>query len=203
MNMGIKFIAIIVFLTTSYSVSASTISNNAIIDLLQLNHFEPLGQSFTAIDTNVEAGLSFDVMNGHLANDSAINYILYEGQGVSGAELASITFSLEDTFSGIYMADFTSINLTVGSVYSLVASVVDSSPYWGLRGGTALDGGEAVYGGITNTVEDMQISVDGVSAVPVPAAVWLFGSALLGFIGFSRATLINSRNRIPSTRGFK
>ena len=31
-----------------------------------------------------------------------------------------------------------------------------------------------------------------VSAVPVPAAVWLFGSALLGFVGMSRRTSIKS-----------
>ena len=29
-----------------------------------------------------------------------------------------------------------------------------------------------------------------VSAVPVPAAVWLFGTALIGFIGFSRRTKV-------------
>ena len=29
-----------------------------------------------------------------------------------------------------------------------------------------------------------------VSAVPVPATVWLFGTALIGFIGFSRRTKV-------------
>jgi hypothetical protein len=31
---------------------------------------------------------------------------------------------------------------------------------------------------------------NGVSAVPVPAAAWLFGTALIGFIGFSRRTKV-------------
>jgi len=31
-----------------------------------------------------------------------------------------------------------------------------------------------------------------VSAVPVPAAIWLFGSALLGFVGMSRRTSVKS-----------
>lgn len=39
---------------------------------------------------------------------------------------------------------------------------------------------------------DFHLSPDGfaesVSEVPVPAAFWLFGSALIGFIGFSRRT---------------
>jgi hypothetical protein len=30
-----------------------------------------------------------------------------------------------------------------------------------------------------------------VSAVPVPAAIWLFGSALLGFIGYGRRTNVS------------
>jgi hypothetical protein len=31
-----------------------------------------------------------------------------------------------------------------------------------------------------------------VSAVPVPAAIWLFGSALVGFVGMSRRTSVKS-----------
>ena len=34
------------------------------------------------------------------------------------------------------------------------------------------------------------IYTSGVSPVPVPAAVWLFGTALIGFIGFSRRTKV-------------
>mgnify|MGYP000701021956 CR=1 FL=1 len=33
---------------------------------------------------------------------------------------------------------------------------------------------------------DTNANIDGVSAVPVPAAVWLMGSGLLGLMGFSR-----------------
>jgi hypothetical protein len=38
--------------------------------------------------------------------------------------------------------------------------------------------------------EEFYVSGIEVSAVPVPAAVWLFGSALLGFVGLSRRTNI-------------
>ena len=34
------------------------------------------------------------------------------------------------------------------------------------------------------------IAIYGVSPIPVPAAVWLFGTALIGFIGFSRRTSV-------------
>lgn len=46
------------------------------------------------------------------------------------------------------------------------------------------------FNGFTNTenftVDTLNISVTGVSAVPVPAAVWLFGSGLIGLFGFAR-----------------
>ena len=35
------------------------------------------------------------------------------------------------------------------------------------------------------------VSVMSVNAVPIPAAVWLFGTALIGFIGMSRRTKIS------------
>ena len=38
--------------------------------------------------------------------------------------------------------------------------------------------------------DDMVVRVDAVSAVPVPAAFWLFGTALIGFIGMSRRTKV-------------
>jgi hypothetical protein len=33
---------------------------------------------------------------------------------------------------------------------------------------------------------DLNISVAAPSAVPVPAAIWLFGTALIGLVGFSK-----------------
>jgi len=36
--------------------------------------------------------------------------------------------------------------------------------------------------------DDMVVKVEAFSAVPVPAAIWLFGTALIGFVGLSRRT---------------
>lgn len=63
--------------------------------------------------------------------------------------------------------------------------------------GTALD--IAVWNGSSDIVlADLwpgngsisHVALYGASVVPVPAAIWLFGSALIGFIGFSRRTRI-------------
>jgi hypothetical protein len=56
-------------------------------------------------------------------------------------------------------------------------------------------------GSIFPTSVDVQLDVsDGneVSAVPVPAAVWLFGSGLLGFISYSRRNKRLSADGNPS-----
>ena len=42
--------------------------------------------------------------------------------------------------------------------------------------------------GVTGAIS--HVAIYGTSVVPVPAAVWLFGTALLGFIGFSRRTQV-------------
>ncbi len=46
---------------------------------------------------------------------------------------------------------------------------------------------------VNSGVGDGQVNLNiEVSAVPVPAAVWLFGSALIGFVGIARRTSIKS-----------
>lgn len=43
-----------------------------------------------------------------------------------------------------------------------------------------------------NIVLELTVRELSVSAVPVPAAIWLFGSALVGFVGMSRRTSVKS-----------
>ncbi len=47
-------------------------------------------------------------------------------------------------------------------------------------------------GGGDNVQLNIDVSPIAVSPIPVPAAVWLFGTALLGFVGMSRRTSIKS-----------
>ena len=51
------------------------------------------------------------------------------------------------------------------------------------------------YGGVSNTL-DLNLNIgQPVSNVPVPAAVWLFGSGFIGLIGLRRKS---SKNFAPS-----
>jgi hypothetical protein len=40
----------------------------------------------------------------------------------------------------------------------------------------------------SDNISGMSFRVSAVSAIPTPAAFWLFGTALVGFVGFSRRT---------------
>jgi hypothetical protein len=49
--------------------------------------------------------------------------------------------------------------------------------------------GQAYVSGVA-TLNDYTFRTYYTAVVPVPAAVWLFGTALIGFIGFSRRTTV-------------
>jgi len=77
---------------------------------------------------------------------------------------------------------------------------IDSLGFIGTNIANTIGGKDGFYGLISDTLFDNiafrcaadgcgdQYSIDdfSVAAVPVPAAVWLFGTALIGFIGFSK-----------------
>ena len=55
-------------------------------------------------------------------------------------------------------------------------------------GGAALETALTTFGVSFHLSPEAVLSPPPMSAVPVPAAFWLFGTALIGFIGFSRRT---------------
>jgi hypothetical protein len=153
----------------------------------QVLFYEPIGQVFTAEDPFVEAGLSFQVMNPLNANSDAIEYSLYDGSGVGGALLASTSFNLVNGFSGFHLEDFSSVALTVGSQYTLVASILGTSPYWGVNSSnTAYAGGNGILQGL-GTGQKFALSVVPV-AVPEPMSTLLFGLGGVAVIARRRFT---------------
>jgi hypothetical protein len=97
-----------------------------------------------------------------------------------------------------YSADITATTLTAGTTYWLSIfndTTADTDDIWAwVYANNAFTSGNNSYGSATdgatwlgNTIVDFSFRLDNaaVSAVPVPAAVWLMGSALAGLFGFS------------------
>ena len=120
---------------------------------------------------------------------NAIDYGLQAGDVLSGTDLyhdndASGTFTAGDT----YLAD-------VGSAATPYSDTLQLLPT-DMQGATPLAGTAESIGFIDGPFPSIQgmldigsgnsLHVTSVSAVPVPAAVWLFGSGLLGLIGVAR-----------------
>jgi hypothetical protein len=78
------------------------------------------------------------------------------------------------TINGV---DYTAITGYAGDGNGLLAS------------GISLAAGDVLKIGFNN--QQFYVGGMSVSAVPVPAAIWLFGSALLGFIGYGRRTNVS------------
>jgi hypothetical protein len=163
----------VLFSTTVTSVRADPILLPAGSGLYQVNVYEPIGQSFTAEDQVVEAGLFFEAINDFPGGATdLIRYDLYAGAGTGGTLLASVTFSVVPGFSGFRSVNFAPLPLIVGSDYTLTASVVGSSHYWGISTtDVAYTGGAGFlteHGTSSAKGLDFALSVVPIGAAPVP-----------------------------------
>lgn len=162
----------------------------------------PVGQSFTAGLTGLLTQI--DVFsNGQIMGTNDLTMELREGDGTAGTLLGSTTISVGNNAFDFGLGGYTvsidttgfGVNVTPGSVYTFLFTNVTGSGDLALRGIlTAYDtdpyaGGRAYEGpgyGDQPTWDQMFQTHVQVSAVPIPAAAWLFGSGLLGLIGVAR-----------------
>jgi hypothetical protein len=143
---------------------------------VQVQTFEPVGQSFIAEDPFVVAGLHFSVIDATFDPTEPIRYDLFLGQGVGGPLVTSTTFSLSlGTDDFFHMEDFSATTLTIGSTYSLVATVVGASPYWAIT--RSLE--PAIGTGIGSVLPDYRYALS-VNPVPEPSTAILVALGLIG-----------------------
>lgn len=183
---------------------AAVIENNAGVFDAAIAAFSPLGQTFTAIDTDlISIGFAYSNINPDSANDP-ITLSLYAGDGVGGTLVASRVFTLPSALPSTFDApvvidtDFSGVSLTLGAVYTAALST-GSFKVAAVYGADAYSGGHATRTLSGCTACDLNFRVVGSSdlgGVPEPAGWALM---LTGFTGLG-ASLRSRRRASQSVR---
>ncbi len=164
--------------------------------------WNPVGTNYTTTNSNSVPGvvdievtissndaitLDFDTF---ASFEELINITLINN---TGSDWTSFSINYDDPITDTFTASLGVLG--TGSGNPVVLSSLFTDPIYGLYTGFAADitGGESqsitIDGGVTDyfngLVPVMSLTIT-TSAVPVPAAVWLFGSGLIGLIGIAR-----------------
>ncbi|MCF7999322.1 MAG: DUF4114 domain-containing protein [Methylovulum sp.] len=108
---------------------------------------------------------------------TATDVCVQGGSCVSGINKNAFGFYLTNSSGSLYSQK----SLNPGGVDQMLAYFVN-----GIGGVDFVLGWEDLANGGDHGYNDMVLGIHDVAAVPVPAAIWLFGSALAGLVGVSR-----------------
>ncbi len=188
-----RILSILVFLGT-LSLSAQAVSIDP----------DDCTTTLTCWEVNTTPALHADDVATEVGTSSEL--ILYYKQDFGGGESGIYSDNYETTFTGFEgseatgadiihdIGDLVSINcrecyLVVKDGGGLPSQYIIDLAAWNGLDTLSLSGfwdGSGVAGAISH------VAIYGdVSAVPVPAAIWLFGTALIGFVGMSRKTIVS------------
>ena len=122
------------------------------------------------VATGFDTGFSF-----FYSSSTTANVNVYDGLGATGNLLATLILEAQHTqnCSGDPTGGFCNFS-PIGVMFDGIAKSID---FGGTANFTGYD--NITFGSVTPDI----------SPVPLPAAAWLFGSALLGFAGFKRRTV--------------
>lgn len=170
-----------VFSVNSADITPTTASGD-LINVIDGSNFPLNGARFNSGGNSTV----FDTANAYYGPD--INFETFEFRAGDSSSALQLGFVYGATF--LYDPNTNNVTLTA-SVRDPVTFGFVEHIYTGSNFSiNLLDLDPNGLNGFTNTenftVDTLNISVTGVSAVPVPAAAWLFGSGLIGLFGFAR-----------------
>lgn len=115
---------------------------------LQIENFEPIGNTFVAEDELVTVGLGIEPINPGSDPTDPLVVEVYEGVGVAGNPLIySQSFVPSPDFQGFLETDPIPTSLVIGAEYSVLISVDGDSSYWGLLRSQSGQFGEPLING--------------------------------------------------------
>jgi hypothetical protein len=188
--------AVALLLLVTGSANAALIENSGeVTGAAGLWAYSPIGQSFIANGSELQSiAFSFVQVSVSPPGNGLVTMDLYSGSGFGGTLLGSQTLfidssSLPEDGANFIGFDFTGITLAIGQTYTAGVSSSDQKIFVE-RGGNTYAGGQLFetplyvpsYGCDPSSLCDLHFQV---TTVPVPAAFWLFGSAL-GVMGVVR-----------------
>jgi hypothetical protein len=160
-------VSLISGLSTINTIGADDILQSQIGGALNLTGFAPIGQTFTATATKISV-IGFNVLPANtIYPTTTFTYELREGAGTSGTVIATRSFNLPAGYTGYADADFSSVTLTVGQVYTgiIIVTNYDFAVYWNqwatepagvpIAGKVDYVGGQAIQSGQLKAYEDL------------------------------------------------
>ena len=189
----LKFVGSVVLLGLLGISTASAAGIQGTWDATILDYGSPTPGEFTA-DGQLDLGsLSFSAAGDYFymdtesqINNTASSMGFADRYEISVGSGLGLEINLEDLNDQISITDLAwGLFDTLGNLVETGALVTTINPlangdYWlGIFGTIDEPIGESTSG-------NYRLTVTAVTAVPIPAAFWLFGSALVGFIGFGR-----------------
>jgi len=181
-----------------------TINQDSWTNMFQIQYFEPLGQSFTATDTDIASvGLFIRHVNEHLNyNDHSLTITLFNGAGDFSltSQLATNNFAVLNGNDYWLDLDVSDVSFVQDGVYTI--GVFNDTPQWGVDVNdqtNPYDGGRAYWnpGGSNNIqpeIADLRFRVtpNNSSPVPEPSTMFLFGLGILSLAGVNRKKIVSN-----------
>jgi len=150
----------------------------------QVLYYSPIGQTFTAEDPSVTIGFWVEDWNQD-SGPIGLTIELLEGAGTGGTSLGTAPIEgLTPDYAGFFDADFTSVVLVPGQIYTAIIS--STSPRGGVysTNSNPYAGGEMVNFGSLYPESDAAFRVLP-QAIPAPGAI-ILGSMGIGLVGWLR-----------------